>query len=351
MAATDYESCQGDCRMNPPTAAPATHSRLEPGRSCPTHYRYSPSALARGADIHAETLYVVGGLYGNAAALDRILAMAAAETRRAKVVFNGDFNWFNVDPDEFVRINAAVREHSALRGNVETEVAGDDLGAGCGCAYPDDVSGDEVSRSNTIMARLRETARAFPAVRSWLGALPMHCVAEVGAVRVAIVHGDAESLAGWAYSEQALSDAAGAERLRPHFIAARVRVIASTHTCLPVAFSLETSEGPCVLFNNGAAGMPNFSDTRYGVVTRISVDPSPHALYSARIGPVHVEAVAVHYDHARWMETFCASWPEGSAAHLSYFDRMVRGPAYERDAAMRRERCGSRSLRDFQVLS
>ena len=40
------------------------------GRMCPVDYRYAPSALARPAEFSAEILYVVGGLYGNLAALD-----------------------------------------------------------------------------------------------------------------------------------------------------------------------------------------------------------------------------------------------------------------------------------------
>jgi hypothetical protein len=38
------------------------------GRSCPLAYRYQPEALARPSQLAADTLYVVGGLYGNLAA-------------------------------------------------------------------------------------------------------------------------------------------------------------------------------------------------------------------------------------------------------------------------------------------
>ena len=43
---------------------------MTPGRSCPLSYRYAPSIFNRDADVHAETIYVVGGLYGNVQALD-----------------------------------------------------------------------------------------------------------------------------------------------------------------------------------------------------------------------------------------------------------------------------------------
>ena len=39
------------------------------GRSCPLAYRYQPEALAQPAQLEADTLYLVGGLYGNPYAL------------------------------------------------------------------------------------------------------------------------------------------------------------------------------------------------------------------------------------------------------------------------------------------
>src|ERR1700704_2122219 len=161
-------------------------ARTWPGRSCPRHYRSSPAVFSRAADLKAQSLYIVGGLYGNPFALETVLAMARRE--RAALVFNGDFNWFNADPEEFESVNEAVLRHLALRGNVETEIAGEDSGAGCGCAYPEWVGDAEVERSNEILGRLRGTARGFPQLRARLGGLPMHLVAEIGGLRVGIVH-------------------------------------------------------------------------------------------------------------------------------------------------------------------
>jgi len=315
----------------------------QPGRSCPTHYRYAPSVLAREPDLHAQTLYVVGGLYGNRYALECVLDMARNESGSATVVFNGDFNWFNVDADSFADINRAVLEHVALRGNVETEIARDDVDAGCGCAYPDTVGTAEVELSNQIILRLRETAIALPAIRSQLECLPMHRVAEVAGVRIAIVHGDAESLAGWGYSCDALGAPDGVPRLTAHFAAAGVRVIASSHTCLPVALTVGRDEGRCALFNNGAAGMPNFTGSHYGVFTRISELPAARALYGTRVGAAYVDAVAIHYDHARWVEAFLSNWPAASPAHVSYFKRISEGPQYESSSALRGAVMRSRS--------
>ena len=104
------------------------------GRICPASYSYSPATFARPPELRAEVLYVVGGLYGNRFALAEIERMAACETAGTQMVFNGDFHWFDADADSFARIDNAVARHTALRGTVETELAGDDESNGCGCA-------------------------------------------------------------------------------------------------------------------------------------------------------------------------------------------------------------------------
>ena len=306
-------------------------ARMQPGRSCPRHYRYSPAVFARAADLKAQSLYIVGGLYGNPFALDAVLAMARRES--ATLVFNGDFNWFNVDPAEFESVNETVLRHVALRGNVETEIAGEDSGAGCGCAYPEWVGDAEVERSNEILGRLRERASAYPEIRARLAALPMHLIAEIGGLRIGIVHGDAESLAGWQFSQEALRESPG--RAQALLAGAGIDVFACTHTCLPVMQEFVVPRGPALIVNNGAAGMPNFSDTRFGLATRIAAEPSGEALYGMRLGAVVVEAVPVRYDPGAWLARFDRVWPEGSPASLSYRKRIASGPAYELDQALR----------------
>ncbi len=302
----------------------------QPGRNCPLHYRYAPHDFARPPDFHATTLYVIGGLYGNAPALDAVLALAAREASAVTLVFNGDFNWFNIDDAGFRAINSVVLRHHALRGNVETEIASDESDAGCGCAYPDYVAAAEVARSNDISVKLRETARRHSGLRAQLAALPMHSVAEVSGVRVTIVHGDLESLAGWTLSQDAITRDVTKNTLQKQIVTANCPIIASSHTCLPVALTLDTALGRCAVFNNGAAGMPNFRDTQFGIITRIAATPAPQVtpLYGTRIGDIHVEALPVHYDPARWQREFLANWPAGSAGHLSYYARITRGPAY-----------------------
>jgi hypothetical protein len=126
------------------------------------------------------------------------------------IVFNGDFHWLDLDPEDFQAISETVLAHHATKGNVEAELASDE-DAGCGCAYPDYV-GDEVDRSNQIMTRLRATARQFPHVVRRPGDLPRHVTASVAGHRVGIIHGDPESLAGWRLALEAMERSAAARR-------------------------------------------------------------------------------------------------------------------------------------------
>ena len=135
------------------------------GRVCPADYVYSPKVFARLPDFEAETLYVVGGLYGNLAALDAVEQLAAQEMTPVTIVFNGDFHWFDAELSWFAHIERGVARHRALRGNVETEIARvTDIGAGCGCDYPPGVSEDVVWRSDFISLQLRcQSPQPWPA--------------------------------------------------------------------------------------------------------------------------------------------------------------------------------------------
>ncbi len=312
---------------------------LKPGRSCPLSYRYAPEELARGAELRIDTLWVAGGLYGNPFALERLLELYEREPGSKALVFNGDFHWFDCRAEEWLAIDKQVQRHLATRGNVETELAAPLEGAGCGCAYPAWVDDGTVQRSNRIIERLRGAAQRHPAARESLARLPMHRVAEVGGERVAIVHGDAESLAGWGFSQEALDTLEGRRSARSAFARSGVRIFASSHTCLPV---LQEFPGERVVVNNGAAGMPNFRGTRYGVATRIS-PVRGNNLYAQRSGAVFVEAVAIDYDAEAWQRRFLAQWPEGSDAHRSYYQRIVSGPRYSPGQALRQAVPGSAS--------
>ena len=114
----------------------AQASRLTPGdgvdrpANCPAVPATRRASSTDRPEIVAETLYVVGGLYGNVEALDARAATGGARARAVvTIVFNGDFHWFDVDAGEFRRIEREVPRAPALRGNVETEIAGEDVGA------------------------------------------------------------------------------------------------------------------------------------------------------------------------------------------------------------------------------
>ena len=282
--------------------------------------------------MQVETLWVAGGLYGNPFALASLLELYEREPGAKALVFNGDFHWFDIGLSQFQEIQASVERFIALRGNVETELATPQDGTGCGCGYPDFVDDGTVERSNQIMARLKQTSSAFPAALARLAALPMHLVAEVGGERLAIVHGDAESLAGWGFSQEALATAAGLDAARRSFEEANVRVFASSHTCLPV---LQAFPRGRVIANNGAAGMPNFRGMRCGLATRISVAPSKENFYGEKAGELFVETIKLEYDHRAWERCFLSQWPEGSPAHRSYYGRISKGPDYQAEQARR----------------
>lgn len=299
-----------------------------PGRVCPLRYRYGPLAIAAAAEHAAETLYVIGGLYGNPQALAAVEAMARAETGPVTQCFNGDFNWFNVDDAGFRAINERVLRHHAILGNVEAELSAASDAAGCGCAYPDTIPAAVVERSNRIHARLKRAAARHPDLLAHLETLPMLARYRIGAARVGVVHGDADSLAGWRFDVTALGDPAQHVWRAQAFAQAKVDVFASSHTCLP-AMRRYNFGGPKLVANNGAAGMPNARGSRCGMLTRIGTSPSPHArLYGEQVDDAYVDALPIRYDDTAWRRCFLANWPAGSDAWLSYYERITHGPEF-----------------------
>lgn len=315
------------------------------GEICSPHHRYSPSALRNSPITRANTAYVIGGLYGNVFALREILHMQQVEERSGNpvlLVFNGDHNWFDIDAASFNEINTTVLKHTAISGNVECAIAAPD-DVGCGCDYPSYVNPQVVDWSNQIMTQLRRTATDFPDIVQQLGKLPMSRVLSVGDQRIGIVHGDAESLSGWSFAAECLSPVAAScsgdlpsgqltsERdIEAFFRAADVLAFASSHTCLPHARDYSVAGSQRLIINNGAAGMANFEGTTHGVITRISVDPTPppDSLYGVTIAGVRFDALPVHFDAPAWIDHFARVWPVGTPANHSYFHRIKHGPNY-----------------------
>ncbi len=311
------------------------------GRTCPLAYRYPATVFSRAPEITCDVLYIVGGLYGNEPALDAVLDLFDREAGSKRMVFNGDFNWFDIQPDIFERLNSRVLQFDATRGNVETELGtspDDSAGIGCGCAYPEWVGDGVVERSNRIMGRLRQTAAQFPEIAKRLAALPMHLRVDVGGRRVAIVHGDAESLAGWGFAQERLREPSHRQVARRWFDLAHVDIFASSHTCLPIFHTLVSpgrSFQPVVL-NNGATGLPNFRHDQAGLLTRIAVRPfeGQQGLFGIVRDGLHLDAISVRADQHRWTSQFLAQWPAGSDAHVSYWNRIVDGPDFEAPEAL-----------------
>ncbi len=301
-----------------------------PGRSCPIRYRYGPAAIARARERSVNVLYVVGGLYGNLAALDTVERMCMSEAD-GTLCFSGDFNWFNVDDEGFSEVNRRVLRCDAILGNVEAELDPATPDEGCGCAYPATVAAEVVERSNQIHARLKKTAARHPTTVARILALPMVRRYRIGSCRIGVVHGDAESLAGWRFDADSLRTASEVPWIVAAFADAQVDVFASTHTGLPAMRQFSLGHGRSGwIANNGAAGLPNLRGRLHGLCTRIGRTPSPHpTLIEISTAGIHVGLLPVCFDVARWRTLFLANWPVGSPAWLSYFDRISHGPALQ----------------------
>ncbi|MEH6669271.1 hypothetical protein [Halopseudomonas sp.] len=312
------------------------------GRSCPLDYQLPADRFSGEPLFDCQTLYVVGGLYGNRQALAALERRLAAEPG-ARVVFNGDMHWFDVDPAVFADIEDRVAAHTLLRGNVETELGRpDDNTAGCGCAYPDEVDDGTVERSNAIHRQLCNAVTQLPGMAARLASRPATAVVSVAGRRVAITHGDERSLAGWTCSRSALADPQRQQALQAWAAANRVSVLATSHTCAPAALYLEdTAPGEelaatglaapglavpgLAVINNGAAGMPNFNNGRYGLITRIATRAHPSAIYRAQLPGLVVEALGLNYDHDAFLAEFDRQWPADSPAARSYRGRILQG--------------------------
>lgn len=303
---------------------------MRAGRDCPLDYRL-PQGSFRGDPLFGcSSLYVIGGLYGNLQALDAVERRLQAEPG-ACAVFNGDAHWFDSDPELFERIEARLSGHTLLRGNVETELGRDTGGdAGCGCAYPEAVDDRVVEWSNRIHARLVTTVAAIPGMRERLAQRSPTALIEVAGHRIAVTHGDECSLAGWRCERDALRDPHRQAELNAWLADQGVSVLATSHTCAPAALQLEHG----AVINNGAAGMPNFAASRYGLITRIATTAHPGALYRSTLAGLVIEALPLLYRHEAFIADFDRQWPAGTAAALSYRERITQGTADVPESAL-----------------
>lgn len=308
---------------------------MSKGRSCPPGYRYVPASLcSEPSPVTGDVLYIVGGLYGNPLALDEIERLAQAEERegrRVRLIFNGDFNWFNASDDLFGSINRRVLRHTVTLGNVELELTDPSAGAGCGCAYPGFVDEGVVKRSNAIMARLQTVALHRPDILGRLSQCPRYLSLIFGHRRLLVLHGDPQSLAGWGLSRESFG--AGNERqLTEWFRRCTADVIACTHTCLPLLWSGCVDGRSRIVVNNGSAGMGNLCSDPRGLITRIArSSPAAEPVAALESHGLHLALLPVAYDLDRWLRQFDRLWPAGTAAAVSYRERMVTGTSLNAD--------------------
>lgn len=310
----------------------------QPGRSCPIHYRYTPGQLCMNPQpANADVIYIAGGLYGNPFALDTLEELVEQEQKsgqRVRLIFNGDFNWFNRTRTAFEQVNTRVLNHDIVLGNVEYELANPTPEAGCGCAYPEFVDEEVVERSNRIMRELQSVAVCFPDIQSQLRNAPRWRCLDVAGQKLLILHGDPQSLAGWGLAYEYLSRREHRQTVAEWFNRTGADLIACTHTCLPAIWQ----DAKHTVVNNGSAGMGNLIDDPRGLVIRIGLadaaPPPTQPLTAVQQGSLSVSLMPVSFDHEGWLTSFDAWWPAGSDAALSYRERIVQGTALAKQAIL-----------------
>lgn len=294
------------------------------GRACPVDYKIAPDAFAGDPDITCDVLYVAGGLYGNPFALDALDALVdSEESGKVEVVLNGDIHWFDKTADNFENIERRIEKYIPLVGNVEAELRRqDDVGVGCGCAYPECTSDESVARSNRIHKMLSFALEERPELKTALESRPGTLIAEVCGKRVGITHGDEKLLGGWDNSRETLQDIMRQDEVDTFMAKSDLDVFTTTHTCAPAAIRLARG----VVINNGATGLPNFEGENFGLCVRIAAHPREDSLFECEIDGLFVQAIPVRYDHDSYLEWFDGLWGPSSAAAISYRDRIVNGP-------------------------
>ena len=156
----------------------------------------------------------------------------------------------------------------------------------------------------------------------------------VAGTTVAVIHGDADSLAGWNFDFSMIDTDAVRSWTQQAFTLADVDVFASSHTGSALMRRFISNEKNKLVVNNGSAGAPNFSNAIHGIITRISSDRyKGESLASTRIGDAWIEALPVRYNQEAWLHDFLSQWPEGSDAHASYWSKITLGPNYTYDRA------------------
>ena len=295
----------------------------DPGRVTPPDYHLSLSIFKAEPALSCDTLIVAGGVYGNPFALDALDELVVQENGKLLVVLNGDIHWFDKSAENFSAIEERIRPYLPLIGNVEAELRRVvDIGAGCGCSYPECTSDAAVSRSNNIHYVLSSALAQRFDLKALLEERLPAVVVNVGGKKVGISHGDEKLISGWGCSRESLQEVTRQAELDCWMVETGVDILTTTHTCAPVAIKLKNG----IVINNGASGMPNFSGQKHGLIVRISINAFTEPVFSAHYDDIFVEAIPLYYNHEGYLAWFDQLWPALSPASLSYRDRIINGP-------------------------
>ena len=291
---------------------------MKKGRNCSLEYILQKDWTKKSKKLEEEVIYIVGGLYGNRYALEIINKMTHDEN--AKVVFNGDMHWFDVEKEDFLKIEELSKDSIKLLGNVEFELLNNTSSLGCGCNYPEDVSDGVVERSNVIHNMMKENIKGDQILND-IKERSKTLVLDFFGKKIAITHGDEKSMSGWGCSNENLKLVSRKKELDNWFKENDIDILATTHTCLAVVYD----NGRNIVINNGAAGMANIKGETFGLFTRIAKNSHKKAIYSEYRDGLYVELVKVDFNIEKFKLWFEKVWPDDSPASISYKNRIING--------------------------
>lgn len=287
------------------------------GRTCPIDY-YLTEDDFYFVNLNDDGFLVAGGLYGNRFALDELKRLQGDDV----LIFNGDMHWFDKNYEDFLYVEEKTKDDLKIMGNVECElIRNDDIGAGCGCAYPACTSDDAVERSNAIHKELKTMFVKHDDLKEMLKDRLKAFIIESLGLRFLILHGDEKSIAGWDNSKEELIKKERQDEIKKLCEIQNIDAILCTHTCSQVIFDWDDK----ILVNNGATGMNSVKNMGYGLYTRVSKTSNDNAIYSKKIKDVYVELVPLYYDNNDMINWFDSVWYKNSPASISYRDRIVNG--------------------------
>lgn len=296
------------------------------GRNCSLDYILEKNWQNKVEVVNYDTIYVVGGLYGNYEALLEIKKMASLEKTAPLIVFNGDVHWFDVLEEDFLKVENLIRDDIKLLGNVEYELIKQNSDLGCGCNYPEDVDDGVVERSNIIHSMMKDNItneKIISDIKTRNKTIALNCFGK----KIAITHGDEKNLAGWGCSIDNLVEDERSEELFSWLKENNIDILATTHTCLPVVKKVDNN----IVINNGASGMANTKNSTNGLITRISKYKNSNAVISKEIDDVYVELIKVNFDIDKFVNWFDTVWDKDSPASISYRNRIVSGTKLQED--------------------